>query len=156
MLPSMVAPMVGPFTTPSRIVSWPFCRVNSARKREKAMPFGRAGRSARGHAIERRFALDGEIADVDQAFLGPRFDRRRIHRQRELAADHLGVGVGEAEERAGVVGLEIDHVAALRMRRANLAVSGVSRPSLPLSAKLLIVPLRRDILTSTLRTASPL
>ena len=37
----------------------------------------------------------------------------------------------------------------------NSAVSGVSRPSLPLSAKLLITPLRRDNLTSTLRSASP-
>ena len=35
----MVAPMVGPFTTPSRIVSCPLCRVNSARNAEKDTPF---------------------------------------------------------------------------------------------------------------------
>ena len=69
------------------------------------MPFWTPGRSARGGALKRGLALDGEIADVDQALLGAGLDGRRIHRQRELAADHLGVGVGEAEERAGVVGL---------------------------------------------------
>ena len=36
---SMVAPTVGPFTTPSRIESCPFCRLNSARSREKEIPF---------------------------------------------------------------------------------------------------------------------
>jgi hypothetical protein len=39
MLPPMVPPTIGPFTTPSRIVSWPFCQVNSARNAEKATPF---------------------------------------------------------------------------------------------------------------------
>ena len=82
------------------------------------MPFWHARRSAGGDTIEFGLALDGEIADVDQAFLGGGFDRRRLHRQRELAADHLGIGVGEAEERAGVVGLQNDHVASLPLRAA--------------------------------------
>ena len=101
----MVAPIIGPFTTPSRIVSWPFCRVNSARNAREGNAALSAGRPARGHTIERSLALDGEIADVDQAFLGAGFDGRRIHRELQLAADHLGIGVGEAEEGAGVIGL---------------------------------------------------
>jgi hypothetical protein len=32
----------------------------------------------------------------------------------KLASNHLGVGVGKAEEGAGVIGLEIDHLASLR------------------------------------------
>src|SRR4029450_5351543 len=38
MLPSMVAPIIGPLTTPSRIVSCPLCRVNSARNAVKETP----------------------------------------------------------------------------------------------------------------------
>ncbi len=69
---------------------------------------------ARSQPIERGLTLDGEILDVDQALFRLRLGRRRFHRQRKLASNHFGVGIGEAEERASVVGLEIDDVAALR------------------------------------------
>src|ERR1700694_1886205 len=123
MLPSMVPPIIGPFNTPSRIVSCPFWRGNSARTRRKGTPlrppreghaFRPPRRPTRRQPIERSLALDGEIADVDQALSRAGFNRRRIHRQLKLAASQLAVSVGEAEECAGVIGLEIDHLAALR------------------------------------------
>ena len=73
-----------------------------------------AGRHARRQPIKRSLALDGKVADVDQPFSWARFCRRRIHRQGKLASNHLGVSVGEAEKCAGIVGLKIDHLAALR------------------------------------------
>ena len=64
-------------------------------------------------------------------------DGRRIHRHPELAAEDLAVGIGEAEERAGVGGFQIDQSRPCARPRKS-AVTGVSRPILPVSVKVLI------------------
>ena len=80
-----------------------------------------APRRARHHAVERRLAAHREIADVDDAVLRRLLLRRRIHRHPHLAAEHARIDVGEAEQRAGVVGLEIDHLWLSRARSAQIA-----------------------------------
>ncbi len=66
---------------------------------------------------------------------------RRFHRQRQLAADHLGVGIGEAEERAGIVGLQVDHVAPLPLRAAaHLRGDGRIAPELAVEREGLVDP----------------
>src|SRR5262249_24155002 len=62
-----------------------------------------ASRSARGRAIERGLTFHREVSNVEQPLLRTRVGRRRLDRERHLAADHLGVYVIEAEERAGVI-----------------------------------------------------
>ena len=81
---------------------------------------------------------------------------RRVHRHPHLAADDLGIDVGEAEERAGVVGLD-DRCTWRPPCRAprRSPMSGVSRPSLAFSAKLVIMPPRRDSRRSRPRSVSP-
>ena len=113
MLPSMVPPIVGPFSDafPDRQLSI-LPGEFGAQPREGDAVLN-AGRSARRQAIKRALALDGEVPDVDQALFGAGLDRRRVHRQFKLAAHHFGIGVGEAQESAGVIGFEIDHVASL-------------------------------------------
>ena len=72
-------------------------------------------------AIERAFAADREVAHAQQAFLRALVERRRIHADPHLAAQHARIEVGEAEQRAGIVGLEIDHRTAGGDARAHLA-----------------------------------
>ena len=60
----MVAPMVGPQTTPSRNVSLPGERVNSTRKREKATPWVAEARmppSLIGSAVEELLRYDSPV-----------------------------------------------------------------------------------------------
>ncbi len=61
-----------PLTTPSRMVSWPFCRVNSARNRDElATLLLRRVLPASGNARPSCASpLTVEVADIDQAFLG--------------------------------------------------------------------------------------
>src|SRR5581483_3986903 len=99
----------------------------------------RPARATGSDPVERRLALYREVAHIEQAFLGARLDRWRVHGECELAADHLGIHIVEAEEGAGVVGLEIDHVAPepllaalleLRAQRRVLADLAVEREAL--------------------------
>ena len=118
----MVAPITGPRTTPSRT----------------AMRAGHAGEiAAHSRELARRpalgpgapdttrssagFAAHHEIADVEIAFLRRLVLRRRVHRHPHLAAEHARIHVGEAEQRAGVVGLEIDHLVIVARAQAQVA-----------------------------------
>ena len=123
-------------------------------KPRECNPVLSARRPSGGHPIQRTLPFHREVANVDQPVLCARLDGGRIDGELKLAADHLGVSVGETEECAGVVGVEINQVPALARPRIS-PISGVSRPSLPLNAKFLITPLRRDSLQSKLRNASP-
>src|SRR5262249_7516097 len=60
--------------------------------------------------VELRLAFDGKIANIQDAVLWRLFGGRRIHRRPHLPAVHVRIGVGEPEQRAGVFGLEIDHL----------------------------------------------
>ena len=103
--------------------------------REKSTPRGLAVLGGAHHTIERRLAADGEVADIQDAFLRRLIGARRIHRHPHLATGDFRIGVGEAEQRAGIDGLEIR---TLRPRAAprRSPVSGVSRPILEFSVKL--------------------
>jgi len=72
----------------------------------------------------------------------------------ELASDQFGVCIDEAEEGAGVVGLEVHHVASLC---TAAQISGQQRvPSkLAVERKVFDRAARRDNLASTPRNASP-
>src|SRR4051812_30575736 len=74
-----------------------------------------ARRSSRGYPIQRTLPFHREVANVDQPVLCARLDGGRRDGELKLAADHLGVSVRETEERAGVVGVEINQVPALAL-----------------------------------------
>ena len=156
----VVAPISGPRTTPSRIAKRPCERVNSTRMRENRTPGLRAARPLGDRSgrdpIERGFAAHREVANIQDAVLRRlRVGARRIHRHPHLAAIDLRIGVGEAEQRAGVGGLDIDHVAAAA-GGPQIAVERRVAAELRGQRKLLIVPPRRDIRSSRPRNVSPL
>src|SRR3954452_19336754 len=74
-----------------------------------------ARRPSRGYPIQRTLPFHREVANVDQPVLCARLDGGRRDGELKLATDHLGVSVRETEERAGVVGVEIDQVPALAL-----------------------------------------
>ena len=61
-----------------------------------------------GDAVERGLAAHREVANIEDAFLRRQIGALRIERDPHLAADDLGIDVVEAEEGAGVVGLDED------------------------------------------------
>ena len=67
--------------------------------------------SARHHAVKRRFPADGEIANRDQALLRGCIAGRRVERHPHGPAVHPRITVDEAEQRAGIPGLEIKCIA---------------------------------------------
>ena len=85
-----------------------------------------AGRRAAGlllagsNALERRFSAHDETADVENAFLRRKVGALRVERNPHFAADDLGGDVVEAEEGAGVVGLDDDKLTAVVPARAQL------------------------------------
>src|SRR5262249_41477253 len=72
-------------------------------------------------ALERRFSAHHEAADVENAVLRREIGALRIERDPHFAAADLGVDVVEAEEGAGVVGLDDDKLAAVGPACAQLA-----------------------------------
>src|SRR5262249_26591871 len=90
------------------------------RELDARLPAARLLRSA-GDAFERGFAAHREVADVEDALLRRLIGALRIERHPHLAADNLGIDVVEAEERAGVVGLDEDHLPAVIAAAAHVA-----------------------------------
>src|SRR5262249_60471931 len=72
-------------------------------------------------ALARRCSAHHEAADVENAVLRREIGALRIERDPHFAAADLGVDVVEAEEGAGVVGLDDDKLAAVGPARAPLA-----------------------------------
>src|SRR6187402_2920770 len=116
MLPSTVAPIIGPRSTPSLTVMRPGARVA-----ELDVAVLDVVGSIRHDAVEGAVAANREGADIDDALLRRAVLCRRIHADPHLAADHALIKVGEAKQRAGVVGLEIEHRLAVVGTRANLS-----------------------------------
>src|SRR6478736_1594354 len=105
MVPSIVAPTIGPCTTPSRSTSLPGLRVNSTRRRVNWTPLG-----APPGAPLTTLSSPASPRTMNSRML---IAGRRIHRQPHLPAEHLRVGIGEAEQGTGIVGFEIDHLAVV-------------------------------------------
>ena len=123
MLPSMVAPIIGPRSTPSRIVMRPGTRVKSARAWLNSMllfwlPIAARSTPRLSSAPSPRMAKSltlmmpscGEPSCVGGSM--------PIH---ILPPTMRWIDVGETEQRAGVVGLEIEHRLAVVDAGAHVA-----------------------------------
>ena len=140
------------------MVKRPSERVKSTRMRENSTPGGCAAAAAAARAATRSSAASPRTAKsrmLRMPSCGACVGARRIERHPHLAADDLGIDVGEAEERARIVGLDEDDLAPVVPRPRRSPISGVSRPSLALSAKLVMAPARRDSRRSRPRSVSP-
>ncbi len=78
--------------------------ARSAARRRSALPAATRSSAASPRTVKSRM--------LRMPSCGASVGGRRVHRHPHLAAEDLGIGVGEAEERAGVLGLDIDDVAA--------------------------------------------
>ena len=97
----------------------PWVRVNSTRIRENSTPpllaaLRRARRTSALPAATRSSAASPRTMKsrmLRMPSCGVLAAGRRVHRHPHLAAEDLRIGVAEAEQRAGVLGLDIDDVA---------------------------------------------
>src|SRR6185437_3327786 len=79
-------------------------------------------RRAGGDPVEPRLPAHHEIADAQRALLRRLILRGRIESHPHLPAEHARIHVGEAEQRARVVGLEIDDLMAVARAQPQVAV----------------------------------
>ena len=112
MEPSTVAPIMGPLTIPSRIEKRPR-RAGELDPHAREIDAGvlAAGRAG-DHPIERRFAADREVRNIEKAVLRRDVGGYRVHRHPHLAAENLAVHVGEAEKGPCILGIDVDDLPA--------------------------------------------
>src|SRR5262249_23717291 len=81
-----------------------------AREVDAALRADRSVGIAGGDALERRLAGHGKVLEVELAVLRSLGGARGIHGDPHLAAVDARIGIGEAEQSTGVVGLDINHL----------------------------------------------